>query len=74
MTVSIIFIGTDKYLNFLPSYYERVTENLFPGVEKKIFAFTDGDLQGEIPEDIVPIQIEQPLRNTPQHQHGKFPG
>ena len=39
MSVAIIFIGTDKYLNFLPSYYERVTENLFPGVEKTIFAF-----------------------------------
>ena len=58
MTVSIIFIGTDKYLNFLPSYYERVTENLFPGVEKKIFAFTDGDLEGDVPESIIPIQIE----------------
>ena len=58
MTVSIIFIGTDKYLNFLPQYHERVTEKLFPGVEKKIFAFTDGDLEGEVPDDIIPIKIE----------------
>jgi len=58
MSVAIIFIGTDKYLNFLPSYYERVTENLFPGVEKTIFAFTDGDLEGEVPDDIIPIVIE----------------
>ena len=58
MTVSIIFIGTDKYLNFLPYYYDRVQQFLFPGVEKKIFAFTDGDLEGDVPDSIIPVKIE----------------
>lgn len=44
MRVAIIFIGTGKYLEFLPTYWEKVESNFLPGLEKTIFAFTDGDV------------------------------
>ena len=46
MKVAIIFIGTNKYLNFLPKYYENVQKYFLPNTEKIILAFTDGDLDG----------------------------
>jgi hypothetical protein len=54
MKVAIIFIGTSKYLNFLPSYYEKAEANLFPGVEKQYFVFTDGEME-DLPENITLI-------------------
>lgn len=50
MTVAIAFIGTSKYLNFLPQYYENIHENFLPNTEKTFLVFTDGD--GEFPEDV----------------------
>jgi hypothetical protein len=50
MKVAISFIGTGKYLNFLPSWYERVKENFLPDCEKTFLVFTDGE--GDFPEDI----------------------
>ncbi len=44
MKVAIIFIGTSKYLDFLPLYWDKVEHNFLPGVEKTIFAFTDGEV------------------------------
>ena len=42
MKVAVVFIGTGKYLNFLPSWYERCEDNFLPGVDKQYFVFTDG--------------------------------
>jgi len=50
MKVSICFIGTGKYLNFLPKYYENIHEYFLPNSEKEFLVFTDGD--GDYPEDI----------------------
>ena len=52
MTVAVVFIGTEKYLDFLPSWYERCEENLLPGVDKKYLVFTDGDIP-EAPDNAV---------------------
>jgi len=50
MKVSICFIGTGKYLNFLPKYYENIHEYFLPNSEKEFLVFTDGE--GDFPEDI----------------------
>lgn len=50
MKVSICFIGTGKYLNFLPKYYEKIHENFLPNSEKTFLVFTDGE--GKFPEDV----------------------
>lgn len=44
MEVSISFIATGDYLNYLPKWYEYLEKNLFPGIAKKILVFTDGEL------------------------------
>ena len=51
MNVAIIFIGTNKYLNFLPSWHESCEKYLFANVEKQYFVFTDGELNSP-PENI----------------------
>lgn len=51
MKVSICFIGTEKYLNFLPRYYENIHEYFLPKTEKQFLVFTDGS--GDFPEDII---------------------
>ena len=50
MKVAITFIGTSKYLNFLPKYYEKIHENFLPNTEKTFLVFTDGE--GEFPDDV----------------------
>ena len=50
MKVAIIFIGTSKYINFLPMYYENIHKYFLPNSEKTILAFTDGT--GDFPDDI----------------------
>ena len=57
MKVAIIFIGTSKYLDFLPSYYEAAEEKLFPNVEKQFYVFTDGELN-DIPDNMTVIEQE----------------
>ena len=44
MKVAITFIGTNKYLDFLPQYYENIEKYFLPNTEKVILAFTDGEL------------------------------
>ena len=51
MKVAIIFIGTNKYLDFLPTYYEGIEKHFLPNSEKTIFAFTDGELD-DVPDNI----------------------
>ena len=46
MKVAVVFIGTDKYLKFLPTWYESCEELLIPGIDKQYFIFTDGELEG----------------------------
>ena len=57
MKVAIIFIGTNKYLDFLPTYYENIEKYFLPNSEKTIFAFTDGELD-DIPDNIKVYQQE----------------
>jgi hypothetical protein len=56
-SVAIVFIGTNRYLDFLPSYYEQCDELLMPDCKKQYFVFTDGDLEGT-PDDISVYNIE----------------
>jgi hypothetical protein len=50
-TLAVIFIGTDKYLNFLPSWYESCEKNLVTDHKKHYFVFTDGEMK-DLPENI----------------------
>lgn len=56
MKASIIFIGTGKYLNFLPNYYQNIHKHFLPNTEKKFLVFTDG--QGDYPDDIISFHQE----------------
>ena len=51
MKVAISFLGTGKYLDFLPKYYENIEKYFLPNSEKTILAFTDGELDGT-PENL----------------------
>ena len=44
--LAVVFIGTDKYLKFLPKWYQTCEEKLVPSVPKQYFVFTDGILEG----------------------------
>ena len=50
--VAVIFIGTNKYLDFLPKYYDGCEEHFMPDANKQYFVFTDGNLEGNIPDNI----------------------
>ena len=45
MKVAISFIGTNKYLDYLPQYYENIEKYFLPNSDKTILAFTDGELE-----------------------------
>ena len=51
MKMSIIFIGTNQYLNFLPKWYNSCEKYLLPSIEKQYYVFTDGELN-DIPSNI----------------------
>ena len=58
LSAAIIFIGTNKYLDFFPKYYESCEEFLFPDLRKQYYVFTDGGIVGDqIPDHITAIQI-----------------
>ena len=61
MKVIICFIGTGKYLNFLPQYYENISKYFLPNCKKTFLVFTDGE--GDFPEDVI----------TYQHEHFEWP-
>ena len=44
MNLSVIFIGTGKYLNFLPNWYAACEKHLVLNAEKHYYIFTDGEL------------------------------
>ena len=56
MKVAITFIGTNKYLDFLPRYYENIKEYFLPNTEKVFLVFTDGD--GDFPDDVKVFEQE----------------
>lgn len=39
--VAILFIGTQKYINFLPKYYETIKKKFLPNTKKDFFVYTD---------------------------------
>tara|TARA_B100001142_G_scaffold136269_1_gene137703 strand:- start:11874 stop:12590 length:717 start_codon:yes stop_codon:yes gene_type:complete len=51
MKLAVVFIGTNKYLNFLPSWYKACEKFLAPKTEKQYFVFTDGEIEG-MPENV----------------------
>ena len=55
--LAVAFIGTNKYLDFLPSWHESCEKYLAPGCEKGYLVFTDGELEG-IPDNITPYYQE----------------
>jgi len=55
--LAVVFIGTNKYLNFLPTWHESCEKYLAPGHKKQYFVFTDGELEG-IPDNITPYYQE----------------
>lgn len=57
MKLAVVFIGTNRYLNFLPTWHEACEQYLVPSTEKKYFVFTDGELEG-IPDNIIPYHQE----------------
>ena len=55
--VAVCFIGTGKYVNFLPNYWEKAQSNFLPNTEKHFFVFTDGELEGT-PDNVTVIHQE----------------
>ena len=51
MKVAITFIGTNRYLDYLPKYYENIEKYFLPNTEKVILAFTDGELN-DVPRNL----------------------
>ncbi len=51
MKVAISFIGTNKYLDYLPKYYENIEKYFLPNSEKTILVFTDGELN-DTPDNV----------------------
>ena len=49
------FIGTGKYLNYLPNSYEHIEEHFLPESEKTFLVFTDGELDG-MPDNVIRYQ------------------
>ena len=69
MKIAITFWGTQKYIEFLPEWYERLEKYFVPGVEKQYFVFTDGDLEG-CPDNITKMEI--PHYGFPTTYHKTF--
>jgi len=57
--IAINFIGSGNYLKFFPKYYETFMEYFVPECEKDFFVFTDGDLDGNLPENIKIIPVSE---------------
>ena len=62
MKVAVVFIGTDKYLDFLPSWYESCEEHLLTDVEKKYLVFTNGEIP-EPPENDMNVLKKSKKKN-----------
>ena len=42
--IALVFIGTDKYLKFLPKWYETCEDLFLPDIQKQYFVFSDGEM------------------------------
>lgn len=60
--IAINFIGTGNYLKFFPKYYKTFMEYFSPECDKDFFVFTDGELDGNIPNNIKIIQVREESR------------
>lgn len=69
MKIAVTFWGTQKYIEFLPQWYGRLEKYFLPGVEKKYFVFTDGQLDG-CPDNVVKMEI--PHYGFPTTYHKTF--
>ena len=67
--IAVTFWGTGEYLNFLPQWHERLEKFFCPDVEKKYFAFTDGELVGA-PSNVTEVKI--PHYGFPETFHKTF--
>jgi len=52
MKVAICFIGTGKYLNFLPKYYENIEKYFLLNSKKTFLVFTDGEMN-DVPDNVI---------------------
>lgn len=57
MKLSVIFIGTGKYLNFLPNWHKSCEKYLVPNIKKQYLIFSDGELNNP-PDNIIPYHQE----------------
>jgi len=69
MKIAVTFWGTQKYIEFLPEWYERLEKYFVPDLEKTYFIFTDGDLN-DAPDNIVKMDI--PHYGFPTTYHKTF--
>ena len=51
MKLTVIFIGTGSYLNFLPKWYEACEQYLVPSIKKQYCVFTDGEMS-DVPDNV----------------------
>lgn len=56
MKVALSFWGTQKYLNFLPQWYDSLEKNFLIDVDKTYFVLTDGEID-DIPDNMVLLKI-----------------
>jgi hypothetical protein len=57
MKIAVIFIGTGRYLEYLPGYYENNEKFLFLDSQKQYFVFTDGEIESS-PDNMSIYKIE----------------
>lgn len=56
LKVAICFIGTNKYLDYLPRYVEQINRYFLPDCEKTIIVFTDGTVDPALQVNVYPTQ------------------
>ena len=69
MKIAITFWGTQKYLEFLPEWYQCLEKYFIPYADKTYFVFTDGKLNGA-PSNVNKIEI--PHYGFPDTYHKTF--
>lgn len=56
MKVALTFWGTQKYIEFLPKWYESLEDKFLPGIDKEYFVLSDGEIE-DSPDNIHLIPI-----------------
>lgn len=62
--IAINFIGTGKYLNFFPKYYETFMEYFIPDCYKHFFVMTDGEFGDYIPENVTIVDAKEDFQHS----------